>query len=76
MPKAAVQAGKVRLQFDFSSEAAEHMEEIRRRLDAGSKAEVMRRALRLLDYVTSGVLEGGEFVLRDSDGRERILEII
>jgi len=76
MPKALIQPGKVRLQFDFSKEANDRMEKIQKYLDAASKAEVMRRALRLLEHLMLGKAEGYEVVLRDPEGNERILEII
>ena len=40
-------------------------------LDAASRTEVIRRALKLLDYALKG-----ELVLRDSDGNEKVLEVL
>ncbi len=42
---------RIRFQFDFSPEGAERLEQLRERLEASSKAEVVRLALKLLDRV-------------------------
>lgn len=42
---------KHRLEFDFSAAGLKKLDALKTRLDAGSRAEVVRRALALLDYV-------------------------
>lgn len=69
-------SNKTRLQFDFTQEAVDHLEELRSRMDAASKAEVVRRALRLLDYAVTSSSRGGELVLRDENGKESILRLV
>ena len=67
---------KVRLQFDFTSEAVDGLDEIKERLGAGSRAEVIRRALRLLDYATNDDNKGRTLVLRDADGNAETLFVL
>ncbi len=69
MPKHRVRPKKVRLQLDVSPAAAEQLEVLRARLDASSKAEVIRRAVQLLDYASAN-FAGGTIVYRDGEGEE------
>ena len=48
-------SGRQRLQMDFSAEAFKRLEEIRVMSHAGSKAEVVRNAIRLYDWYLSAV---------------------
>ena len=67
---------KNRVQFDFTKEALDHLDALRVKLDAASRAEVIRRALRLLDYAIVQKEQGFKLVIREPDGFERGLEII
>lgn len=44
---------KVRVEFDFTEPALEKLNELVERLEADSRAEVVRRSLALMDYLTS-----------------------
>jgi len=48
MPKAIIQPGKKRVQFDFTERMMEQVERCQETLLAGSKAEIVRRAISLL----------------------------
>jgi len=61
------------MQFDFTKEAADKMKEIRKRIDAGSNAEVVRRAMSLLDYATGEAAQGSKVVIRRPDGDEHVV---
>lgn len=64
-------ADKHRLQLDLSPAALETLDQMKKRLDAPTRAEVVRRALHLLDYVSA---RRGSVVLRGEDGVERIID--
>lgn len=59
---------KVRLQFDFTEAAVGDLDELTERLGAASRAETVRRALRLLDEVTREMERGKRLVLRGESG--------
>lgn len=62
---------KVRLTFDFTEVARDRLEKMRVLLDAGSLAEVVRRALGVMDYILENRKRGGTLILREPDGTER-----
>jgi len=62
---------KTRIQFDFDDEGLELLEDLKSRLTASSRAEVVRRALRLMDLVQSGQLK-----VIDKDGISREVLLI
>ena len=62
---------KTRLQFDFNDEQLELLEDLMSRLTASSRAEVVRRALLLMDRVQSGQLK-----VIDKDGISREVLLI
>jgi hypothetical protein len=62
---------KTRLQFDFDDAGLELLEDLKFRLTAASRAEVVRRALRLMDLVQSGQLK-----VIDKDGISREVLLI
>ncbi len=59
-----------RLQLDISQKLLQRIDVVKERIDAGTRAEVVRRALHLLDMVTAG---DGAVILRDADGHERVV---
>jgi hypothetical protein len=63
---------KRRLQFDFSEDAVTRLDELATRLDASSRAEVVRRALLLLDRVMDAEKAGGTVLVR-AHGKDREL---
>lgn len=58
---------KVRVQLDFEPSAAQRLDEQVKELGAASRAEVVRRALCLLDRVNQ---HKGTVILRQKDGHE------
>lgn len=59
---------KVRVQFDFTKEAYDELTALQRAIGVPTKAETVRHALRLLQWITEEVGSGGEILLR-SDGK-------
>jgi len=68
---------KIRLTLDVSPEFYERLEALERKTDASSKANLIRQALQLYEYVVMRTVdEGKEIVVRDpSDHRERVVEL-
>lgn len=64
---------KKRLQFDFNPEMVDRLERIRVKMHAASNAEVIRRALILLDFI---VADNNQIILRDSKGIECVLKVL
>lgn len=67
---------KVRLQFDFSKEAVEKLDELKDRLGASSRAEVIRRALALMDRVSSSSQAGAEITIQNPKGEKQHLVLV
>jgi metal-responsive CopG/Arc/MetJ family transcriptional regulator len=59
-----------RLQFDFTDEAVERLDELRQRCGASSRAEVVRRALMLLEFITNCEASGEKVSIRTAKGAE------
>jgi len=66
----------IRLQFEVDPAYRELMDDLQGRLGAGSRAEVFRRALKLLDLATFHVIDGGQLVFKEPDGDEQRLIIV
>ena len=62
---------KTRVQFDFTDEQLALLDGLVSRMNAASRAEVVRRALHLLDKVVSGQLN-----VIDEDGNSHSVMII
>lgn len=63
-----------RLQFDFAPEAANRLDDLVRLLGASSRAEVVRRALLLLDHASTQQARGGTLQIAWPDGHsERLI---
>ena len=69
MPKVPPPQGKKRLQFDFGEPMLAVLNKCKEKLGAGSKAETVRRALRLMELCLDGKLyvEGKDGVLRRTE---------
>lgn len=59
---------KIRVQFDFSPDSFENLENLVKVFGASSKAEVIRRALTLLTDALEEEDKGGKLGFRKSDG--------
>ena len=66
---------KIRVQFDFSKAALKRLDQMRKILDANSRAEVVRRALRMFDYGLEAE-QGSEIIIRYADGTEEKRETL
>jgi metal-responsive CopG/Arc/MetJ family transcriptional regulator len=66
---------KHRLQFDFSEKATQRLDEMVEQLHASSRAEVVRKALALLDHLSQAREQGGVVIIRTGE-RERELLIL
>ena len=69
-------AAKKRVQFDFTPKALDRLDLLGERINATTRAEVVRRALELLDVVSDGATKGHSIIVRTPDGREKELVLI
>lgn len=67
---------KIRLQFDFNQEAVEKLDELKERLGASSRAEVIRRALALMDRVSTSSQAGAEITIKGPKGDQQHLVLV
>lgn len=61
---------KVRVTLDLTPQFYERLEELEDLVDAGSKANVIRQALQLYEYITKKTLAGATFKTVDKNGHE------
>ncbi|HEV2705900.1 MAG TPA: ribbon-helix-helix protein, CopG family [Pyrinomonadaceae bacterium] len=59
---------KARVQFDFSKEALDKLDEIVEKVNASTRAEVIRRALTLFTEVLAAEQRGAKVLFREKDG--------
>jgi len=59
---------KIRVQLDFSEPAFEELENLRIRLNAASRAEVVRNALGVLRWATNHLSAGNKILVEKKDG--------
>lgn len=59
---------KQRVQFDFSPEALRRLEDLKKHLDASTKAEVVRNALKLYDWFVTQIDQEAIIEVKDKDG--------
>lgn len=64
---------KVRVTLDLSQQFNKRLEQLEELLDANSKAEIVRQALQLYEYVARRTLEGYTFRAVSRTGREENL---
>jgi|GEM_PF-4299928 len=67
---------KVRLNLELAPQIYDQMQEVQHRSHAASLTEVLRRSLALYDLVTEHIVDGGNVVLVDSNGKEEKLRIL
>jgi chromosome condensin MukBEF ATPase and DNA-binding subunit MukB len=60
---------KARVQFDFSKESLDKLDEIVETVNASTRAEVIRRALTLYTEVLAAEQRGAKLFFRESDGQ-------
>jgi metal-responsive CopG/Arc/MetJ family transcriptional regulator len=59
---------KARVQFDFSKESLDKLDEMVESINASTRAEVIRRALTLFTEILSAEKRGAKVLLREKDG--------
>ncbi len=64
---------KIRVTIDLSQPFYDRLEELEDLVDAGTKANVIRQALQLYEYVAKRTLEGSSFKAVTKDGQEETL---
>ena len=65
----------VRIQMDFSVDAARRLKDLKAKTDASSYAEVAKNAFRLYERMIELAEEGNDFLARDKSGNVRQLEL-
>jgi len=67
-------ADKIRVQFDFTPAAFEQLDSLQSRLKARSKAEVIRYALRVLQWLLDQLEGGGQILVKDQGGEVQTVQ--
>jgi predicted DNA-binding protein len=67
---------KVRITLDLSPEFYTRLEDLTASVGAESKAQVIREALRLYEYVVHHYIAGDEFLARTKDGVEKTIVLL
>jgi metal-responsive CopG/Arc/MetJ family transcriptional regulator len=62
---------KTRLQFDFTDEALNELDELKGATGAANRAEVIRQSLRLLQWTIEQTRDENATVLVEKNGRQR-----
>ena len=62
---------KQRVQFDFSTEALKRLETMQERLDAPTKAEVVRNALKVYEWLITQIDPDSTIEILDKDGKSQ-----
>jgi len=65
-----------RLQFDFNEEELKNLSDMESSLSLPSKAETVRRALKLFQIVTQCILNGGKVTLTYKDNTQKSIDFI
>ncbi len=56
--------GYKRLQFDFANESIERIDKLVIKIEASSRVEVIRRSLRIFEYLVDNLSDGYEIELK------------
>ena len=65
-----------RLQFEFSEDAVNRLDNIVYETDSATRAEAVRNALRLYDYVIRQVSKGYSMYFENEEGRKHQVPIL
>jgi len=60
---------KQRVQFDFSPEALQRLEDLKKHVDASTKAEVIRNALKIYEWFVTQIDPNYVIEVQDQDGK-------
>ncbi len=74
--KEMMKVDKHRVQFDFAPDALKRLDTLVAQTGAASRAEVIRRALALLDKVLEVNESGDELIVRDASGTEQRIMVV
>jgi hypothetical protein len=66
-------AQKVRVQFDFSPEAYEELNDLQTEVRASTKAEAVRYALRTLQWLMSEIKSGRRILVEDDRSTQEVV---
>jgi hypothetical protein len=61
---------RLRVQLDFSEDAFDRLEELRKETDVGSKADVIREAIRVYEWLAEQSRAGRMIEVLDEDGQQ------
>lgn len=64
---------KARVQFDFSKKSLDKLDDLVEALGAGTRAEVIRRALTVFTELLNAEQRGATLVIREVNGKEKEL---
>ena len=64
---------KARVQFDVSKKSLDKLDELVEALGAGTRAEVIRRALTVFTELLNAEQRGAALVIREANGKEKEL---
>jgi len=62
-----------RVQFDFAAEAYRDLSDLQEKLQAPTKAEVVRYAIRTLQWVVSTIEEGKTVIVEDNGAAKEVI---
>ena len=71
MPRAKRSEGRFRLNLEMPESVRDKLESMRRRSEADSRTEVIRRALALYDLLLEHSQQGSSIIVRTKDGKEK-----
>ena len=60
---------KQRVQFDFSAEALQRLEDLKELTDSSTKAEVVRNALKLYEWLVTQIDSENTIEVQDKEGK-------
>lgn len=66
-------AEKIRVQFDFSPEAYEELNELQNEVNASTKAEAVRYAMRVLQWLVEETKAGRKIIVEDNRNFQEVI---
>lgn len=67
---------KIRVTIDITPQLNERLEVLTKLVEAGSKVEVIRRAIQLYGYLAARASEGDTFCVISPDGRKETIVLL
>jgi len=65
-----------KLQINMSETALKELEELQKKINASTKTQVIKSSLRTFKFLQEKLDDNAEIIIRDKDGKERILHLI